>query len=129
MACAALTCALEEQARAHETAEERREDRDPAAVISPSAARLRNPLPAGLKHPSSRADEAAIRPARGGHHLGYSVPHPDPGDAMSTRHEIQYDETIIGPETYSEQTRLPRLEDLDGMEVRDRERRQDRQGR
>ena len=39
---------------------------------------------------------------------------------MSTRNnEIQYDETIVGPETYSEQTRLPRLEDLDGMEVRD----------
>ncbi len=34
VACAALTCALEEQAHAHETAEERREDRDPAAVIS-----------------------------------------------------------------------------------------------
>jgi sporulation protein YlmC with PRC-barrel domain len=39
---------------------------------------------------------------------------------MSTRYDLQYDETIIGPETYSEQTRLPRLEDLNGMEVRDR---------
>jgi uncharacterized protein YqhQ len=34
VACAALACALEEQERAQETAEERREDRDPAAVIS-----------------------------------------------------------------------------------------------
>ena len=39
---------------------------------------------------------------------------------MSTRYDLQHDDTIIGPETYSEQTRLPRLEDLDGMEVRDR---------
>ena len=38
---------------------------------------------------------------------------------MSTRHDIEYDQTVIGPETYSEQTQLPRLEDLDGMEVRD----------
>jgi sporulation protein YlmC with PRC-barrel domain len=38
---------------------------------------------------------------------------------VSTRHDLQYDETIIGPETYSEQTRLPRLDDLGGMEVRD----------
>lgn len=38
---------------------------------------------------------------------------------MSTRSQLQYDETIIGPETYSEQTRLPRYEDLDGMQVRD----------
>jgi hypothetical protein len=39
---------------------------------------------------------------------------------MSTRYDLQYDETIIGPESYSEQTRLPRLEDLGGLEVRDR---------
>ena len=39
---------------------------------------------------------------------------------MSTRHDIQHDQTVVGPETYSEQTQLPRLEDLDGMEVRDR---------
>ena len=38
---------------------------------------------------------------------------------MGTRYQMQYDETIIGPETYSEQTRLPRFEDLSGMEVRD----------
>ena len=35
VACAALACALKEQATARETAQERREDRDPAAVISP----------------------------------------------------------------------------------------------
>jgi uncharacterized protein YqhQ len=35
VACAALTCALEEPEPARETAQERREDRDPAAVISP----------------------------------------------------------------------------------------------
>jgi uncharacterized protein YqhQ len=35
VACAALACALEAQAQAVETAQERREDRDPAAVISP----------------------------------------------------------------------------------------------
>jgi sporulation protein YlmC with PRC-barrel domain len=38
---------------------------------------------------------------------------------MGTRYDIEYDETIIGPETYSDQTRLPRLDDLEGMEVRD----------
>jgi uncharacterized protein YqhQ len=35
VACAALACALQEQEQAQETAAERREDRDPAAVISP----------------------------------------------------------------------------------------------
>ena len=35
VACAALSVALEETEAAHETAEERREDRDPSAVISP----------------------------------------------------------------------------------------------
>ncbi|HET6691248.1 MAG TPA: DUF1385 domain-containing protein [Miltoncostaeaceae bacterium] len=35
VACAALSCALEQQEHAPETAAERREDRDPAAVISP----------------------------------------------------------------------------------------------
>lgn len=38
---------------------------------------------------------------------------------MSTRYDLQHDDTIIGPETYSDQTRLPRLADLEGMEVRD----------
>ena len=38
---------------------------------------------------------------------------------MGTRYQMQYDQTIIGPETYSEQTRLPRFEDLEGMQVRD----------
>ncbi|MGE0026727.1 MAG: PRC-barrel domain-containing protein [Thermoleophilia bacterium] len=38
---------------------------------------------------------------------------------MGTRYQMQYDQTIIGPETYSEQTRLPRYEDLEGMQVRD----------
>jgi sporulation protein YlmC with PRC-barrel domain len=38
---------------------------------------------------------------------------------MSTRDDLAYDRTIIGPETYSDTTTLPRLEDLEGMEVID----------
>ena len=38
---------------------------------------------------------------------------------MGTRYDIEYDTTVIGPETYSDQTRLPRLDDLRGAEVRD----------
>lgn len=38
---------------------------------------------------------------------------------MSTRRDLDYDRTIIGPETYSDMTTLPRLGDLEGMEVRD----------